>query len=147
MRPFCIVKSWSLFGIQNGNIPGLWGVVIPEWKGVKKRESVKIEEWREQKYQEARHHLGSPPVCPVKRCHSWWVLPRNKGHLCQSGLCWKSGSHQSSSAKDADSLERAQKRASQIIQKAIVVQLLSCVWLFVTPWTATRQTSLSITIF
>ena len=26
-----------------------------------------------------------------------------------------------------------------------VVQLLSCVWLFVTPWTAARQTSLSIT--
>ena len=28
----------------------------------------------------------------------------------------------------------------------VVVQLLSCVWLFVTPWTATRQDSLSITI-
>ena len=28
----------------------------------------------------------------------------------------------------------------------VVVQSLSCVWLFVTPWTATRQASLSITI-
>ena len=43
-----------------------------------------------------------------------------------------------------ESLERAQKRAPQIIQKAVVVQSLSHVWLFVTPWT--HQTSLSITI-
>ena len=28
----------------------------------------------------------------------------------------------------------------------VVVQLLSCVQLFVTPWTATRQASLSVTI-
>ena len=28
----------------------------------------------------------------------------------------------------------------------IVVQLLSCVWLFVTPWTAARQPSLSFTV-
>ena len=28
----------------------------------------------------------------------------------------------------------------------VVVQSLSCVWLFATPWTATRQTSLSFTI-
>ena len=28
----------------------------------------------------------------------------------------------------------------------VVVQLLSCVWLFVTPWTAAHQTSLSFTI-
>ena len=34
--------------------------------------------------------------------------------------------------------------APQIIQKAVVVQSLSHVWLFVTPWT--HQTSLSITI-
>ena len=28
----------------------------------------------------------------------------------------------------------------------VIVQLLSCVWLFVTPWTAARQASLSFTI-
>ena len=32
-----------------------------------------------------------------------------------------------------------------IINKFSSVQSLSCVWLFVTPWTAARQTSLSIT--
>ena len=32
------------------------------------------------------------------------------------------------------------------IKEAIVVQLLSCVWLFVTPWTAACQASLSFTI-
>ena len=37
MRPFCIVKVWPLFGIQNGNMPGLWDVVTPERKGEKKR--------------------------------------------------------------------------------------------------------------
>ena len=32
------------------------------------------------------------------------------------------------------------------LKKVVVVQLLSCVWLFVTPWTAARQDSLSFTI-
>ena len=30
-------------------------------------------------------------------------------------------------------------------EMGIVVQLLSCVWLFVTPWTAALQASLSLT--
>ena len=34
---------------------------------------------------------------------------------------------------------------AQIVKKATSVQLLSCVWLFVTPWTAAQQASLSIT--
>ena len=34
---------------------------------------------------------------------------------------------------------------AQIVKKATSVQLLSCVWLFVTPWTAVQQASLSIT--
>ena len=32
------------------------------------------------------------------------------------------------------------------INLIVVVQLLSCVWLFVTPWTAARQPSLSFTV-
>ena len=32
------------------------------------------------------------------------------------------------------------------ILKFVVVQLLSCVWLFVTPWTAAHQASLSFNI-
>ena len=34
---------------------------------------------------------------------------------------------------------------SVVVQLLSSVQLLSCVWLFVTPWTAARQASLSIT--
>ena len=34
----------------------------------------------------------------------------------------------------------------QVFVVIVVVQLLSCVWLFVTPWTAARQGSLSFTI-
>ena len=38
------------------------------------------------------------------------------------------------------------RRGVQIsIVRTVVVQLLSCFWLFVTPWTAARQASLSIT--
>ena len=32
------------------------------------------------------------------------------------------------------------------IEMGIVVQLLSCIWLFVTPWTAALQASLSLTV-
>ena len=39
------------------------------------------------------------------------------------------------------------KHLRQVSVKFIVVQLLSCLWLFVTPWTAACQTPLSSTIF
>lgn len=68
----------------------------------KKREPSRQKSEREQKCLEARHHLSSPPVCSVEWCPFRWVLPRNIGCLCHSGLCWISVSHQSSSAKDAD---------------------------------------------
>ena len=35
---------------------------------------------------------------------------------------------------------------SSILLPVVIVQLLSCVWLFATPWTAARQASLSFTI-
>ena len=38
------------------------------------------------------------------------------------------------------------KKYLKLILVYVVVQLLSCVWLFVTPWTAVHQVSLSITI-
>ena len=37
-------------------------------------------------------------------------------------------------------------RGNNLIVLSVVVQLLSCVWLFVTPWTAACQASLSFTI-
>ena len=37
-------------------------------------------------------------------------------------------------------------QAELLVQQAVVIQSLSCVWLFVTPWTAARQASLSPTI-
>ena len=43
-------------------------------------------------------------------------------------------------------LENIKKNQTELKSTIVIVQLLSCFWLFVTPWTAAHQASLSLTV-
>ena len=101
--------------------------------------------------------LTQYPVCEVASTR--WLQKKAKPPIMQldgyvilypwgkNSSCWPqvvSYLHSSHSYEDW-SLQRIRFYRAFLIPKLLSVQSLSCVWLFVTPWTAAQQASLSIT--
>ena len=91
----------------------------------------------------------SPWVCSSSCPLSWWCHPTSSSSVIPFSTC-----PQSFPASGSFPMSQLSHQVAKVLELQHqpfqwifgVVQLLSCVWLFVTPWTAACQASLSLTI-
>ena len=88
-----------------------------------------------------------PKACTNSCPSSWWCHPTISSFVIPFSSCLRSfpesGSFQMSQFFDSGGQSNGVSASASVQLSS--VQSLSCVWLFVTPWTAAHQASLSIT--